>query len=732
MPPKVQPRRQPPRGSKGKEVDDNASKPVSTKASLGVISDAQTDNAQSEVATNDNMQNVSSNLDPQRPSENSIAPNATSNLPSVTPNAGSPPRRSVQRLASLHSRNPVTPVSNPIVPETSGSRLKIQPKSSLRRSKEIREALEKAEVERRQSKITTENDPNSSLGNRGGFTGRGRGGRGLFPGNRLGGDRGSQATGHLGGGTIGDEGNRKKKNSRGALLSGMLRSSSHATATSIQADLNRALKETAVKSEKDKDGEIVVRSSSAKKGQVIKQEDLGLANVSSDEEPDLIDGPRINIEHINLISDEEPEDELRNISNKVGGSSLHQEPKIPNWSLKPIRIDRHEHIDRTMGVSADASSLTSAELRRRAKEKGEAEGSLSFDGDEEPGALKPEKQGGRKKPKDVEFLRDERRWKGVYQDEEDQIDEQKIKDEPVDHEEPVIVDNIDQTTAPPQSQSMNANILTSEVAATHENEETVSRSKRVRRDQGDWTRLIKPVLQTEEDHQEWARYENDLQLLKAELGPASVDPVNAPITSTVDEDGVITLAGGNEDIKDKKEDLVYLFQFPPIIPGLSTLAEKEAQAKAEEEPLENPPNAKSDANIKAKNASDTPENNPLVSSFSAINFNCPTGKIGTMSVYDTGRVKVDWGGTSMELGRGGAGGSLQEVVMTDWKKTVVKVEDDGSKRSVGSGSGEIKREEGKEKEKREEKIDVGDKAWAVGEIAGGFVMTPDWAKMLDE
>ena len=209
MPPKVQPRRQPPRSSKGKGVDDNAPKPVSTKASLGVDSDAQTDNAQREVATNDNMQNVSYNLDPQRPSENLIAPNAASNLPPMTSNAGSPPRRSVQRLASLHSRNPTTPISNHNVLEASGSRLKIQPKSSLRRSKEIREALEKAEVERRQSKITTENDSNSSLGNRGGFTGRGRGGRGLFSGNRLGSDRGvgGQATGHLGGGTIGDEGN---------------------------------------------------------------------------------------------------------------------------------------------------------------------------------------------------------------------------------------------------------------------------------------------------------------------------------------------------------------------------------------------------------------------------------------------------------------------------------------------------------------------------------------------
>ena len=728
MPPKVQPRRQPPRGSARRKAAEDVPKqdvpqPVSTKENLEV---------------DNNTQGVSADLDPSGPSENPIALNdATLPSPNV-PSTSSPPRQPAQRLASLHSRRTITPTSIPTTQETLRNRLKFQPKSAVRRSKESREAFEKAQFERRQSRIATENNSSSSFSGRGVLPGRGRGrgGRALFSGNRFGVDRfaSSQATGHLGGSTVGEEGSRKKKNARGALLSGMARTSTQVNSTSTKAISDRSLKEIAVKSEKDRDGDIVMRSSSTKKLPAIKHEDHNIAYVSSDDEPDMVEGPRINIEHINLISDEDTEDERPDPSTIVDGNGLNKEPKIPNWSLKPIRIDRHEHIDRAIGVNTDASSLTSAELRRKAKERAEAEGSLFLDGEEDPKVIKSEKTSGRRKPKDVEFLRDERRWKGVYQDEEDTVDEPKIKDESKDYEEPMVIDSIDQPPTSSHSQNLNINAPIPETAGEKAPEDFTIHPKKNKQGQATWPRLRKPVLQTEEDHQEWARYERDLQLLGAELSSVAVDPVRPPTTSVADEDGDVRLDNDIEATKDRKEDLVYLFQLPPIVPALLTAAEKDTLTKTKEDKevqenaSENAQNSKSAANNKAKTISDNRPENALTNAFTALNLACPVGKVGTLRLHETGRVMATWGGASMELGRGGEGGLLQEVVMTDFDRTMVKVEDDGNtyktgNRSVGTKDG------GKEKEKCDEKIDLGSKGWAIGGLAGGFIMTPDWGRM---
>lgn len=720
MPPKIQPRRQPPRGAAKGKVDEEVPKITSTKENL--VDDNST-------------QSVLTGLDPPGALENPTTLNVAS-LPSPNvSSASSPPRRSAQRLASLHSRGTTTPVSNPNTPEVSGTRLKIQPKSSLRRSKETREALEKAEIERRQSRIAKENNPNSSLGSRGGPTGRGRGrgGRGLFSENRFGSDRfaSGQATGHLGGGTVGEGANQKKKNVRGALLSGTARTSTQAISASTKAISDRTKKEIAVKSEKDKDGDVMMGSSSAKKLPAIKQEDYGMAYVSSDEEPDMVEGPRINIEHINLISDEDTEEETASPSNKADGNGLHKESKIPNWSLKPIRVDRHAHVDRTIGVNTDASSLTSAELRRKAKERGDAEGSLFLDGEEDPRAIKLEKSSGRRKPKDVEFLRNTRRWKGVWQDSEDEVDEPEIKDEPKDHEEPMIIDSMDQPSTSSRPHALNMNSSISEAAAEKAPEDLTTHPQQIKRGQETWSRLKKPIFRNKEHHEEWARYEENLKFLWAQLGPASKDPVRPPTTPVVGEDGDVKGDDHVEAPKDKKEGLVYIFQVPPIVPGLITLAEKEARTKMQEEK-----EAQSTTNTKGKTTSDSDPDDTLVNAFTAINLACPVGKIGKMRVYDTGRVMIDWGGASMELDRGIGRNTLQEVVLTDFDRTMVKVEEDGNKAKSGSRGGGGIQEGGQEKEKWEEKIDLGSKGWAVGELAGGdagggsFVMKADLDRML--
>lgn len=719
MSPKAQPRRQTPRGSTSAKQNEEASK-------LAI--------AKEDVMINSNTQGASSDPGLSGPSNSS---NAASTLP-IVPGASSPPRQSSQRLASLHLKGFANPNSNSIAQETPGARLKIQPKSSLRRSKETREALEKAEAERRQSKAASENSTNATFSNRGGLSNRSRGGRGLFPGNRFGVERlaSNQATGHLGGGTVGEEGNRKRRNARGGLLSGVQRVSTPSISTSTKNTSEYAKKDIAVKPEKDMDGDAIIEPSSTKKRPAIKEEGHAQAYVSSDDEPDTVEGPRINIEHINLISDDETGDETNDFSKMSEGIGQSKEPKIPNWSLKPIRVDRHEHVDRAVGVNTDPSSLTSAELRRKAKERGEAEGSLFLDGDEESAVIKPEKLSGWKKPKDVEFLRDERRWKGVYQDEEDRVEEPKIKDEPKEIEDPIIIDTIDTNTSSPQPGNLDTTTAISGIAVRKGSNELAAHQREVKLRGTKWSRISKPVLQTEEDHQEWARYERDLLLLGEELRSVAADPVRASTTSVLDQDGDIKLDDCVDNIKDRKEDLVYLFQLPPIVPGLSTSTKTDNQDKFKEDskdqadPRESTHVSKSASNIKPITTSENHPNNTLPKAFNALNLTCPNGRLGTMRLYDTGRVMATWGGASMELGRGGGGGLLQEVVVTDCNRTRIKVEDEGNKQYENK-SGAVK-EEGKEKEKErwEEKIDLGDKGWAIGGLAGGFIMTPDWGRMV--
>ena len=123
-----------------------------------------------------------------------------------------------------------------------------------------------------------------------------------------------------------------------------------------------------------------------------------------DDDDDDLEGPRVDIEQINLVnSDEEEEGE----DGKTRDGT--------KWGLKPVRLDRREHRERGVGVSTEATDTGAVKGRRRSS-------ATKDDGlpvSSEP--VKAERGGkGRERPKDVQFLRDERRWRGVYQDDEEE------------------------------------------------------------------------------------------------------------------------------------------------------------------------------------------------------------------------------------------------------------------------------------------------------------------------
>ena len=648
--------------------------------------------------------------------------------PPTTGSAGPPPR---QRLASLNPRRKLP------APEASDSRpagLKFQPKSAARRTKEEREAAERAETEKRQQRFGDSSAALSrSTGDRGGFRGVGRGTFAPTVTTR------AEASGHLGGSSIEEGGGRKKATRGGGLFS---RVAGPSTSTSAKVGPSRARSQAAVKAEKDRDGDVVMGSSSTGKRVAFKRgEEERLTHYSSDSEPDEAEGPRVNIEHINLISDEETDGEQAEVSNQDKGKEheveTKKENKIPGWTLKPVRIDRLEHVERAAGiVVADPNSMTSTELRRRAKERADAQGSLFISDDEKPQPAKSApKAKAVKKSKDVEFVRDERRWKGVYPDDEEspQIKDEHNDDDRVEFNDIASV-NVPGASLQVESGAHAAERVEPVVPEKSSADDVDLREQRKRRSSKTKSRLIKPILQTEEDRQEWARYEEDLRLLGEELG--FVKP-HGPQNHSLDPDGDVKTGDGTDNIKDKREGLVYLFQLPPIMPKILTAAEIEVLnmestelGKAEED---NPPDSSKPTDAKQSQPSDPkqmqpkPESEePLVTDtrnaniFMADDSALPVGRVGTLRVHDTGRVTATWGGASLELGRGAGSGLLQEVVMTEYSKHTIKLGTEGKDKDNKDGVGKVK---------LDERISLGDRGWAIGQLGGGFVMTPDWAKM---
>lgn len=644
-----------------------------------------------------------------------------------------PPRQTAPRLASLKTRKPPILSADSTASESPKTKLKFLPKSALRRSKEMRDAAEQAEADRRQSRLAAEAPSTATVRYRGGL--QGRGGQGLGRGTgRSDSDRfaGAQASGHLSGGTIGDDGGRKQKVARAGL---------RAAASEPSRSAGRTKKDIIPKSETEGTRNIS-GAGPTRTPAVVKEE------ASSDDEPDIAEGPRVNIEHINLISDDE------SVNGDPNGPSQHQggltgtDKKGHGLNLRPVRVDRHEHVERAIGGSVDHSNSTSAELRRRAQQRQDGEGSLFFSDDySETGPVKSTNS--KSKAREVEFVRDERRWKGVYQDEEED-GEPRIKEEPPEDENRMAVDQVEPVTSVTDRHSP----ATGEETVTHEVATNVGRPKRKETSdpiasnpqQSNRLKGKDIVFQTEEDRQEWERDQKDLEFLRKELGTTRLGVDHATATMTDD----------SANLPDHKEGHVYLFQVPPMVPHLLTMADNEKRLKSQAE-------RKNDAghtSQPSRTSASTKSRPELEDSFfggrkrTSSDVATPTnplrtpGKIGTLRVYESGRVKVEWGnagGASMELHRGMSMSMLQEVIMTNLEQPTVKVETgDGSGDGEGEkdggggtadtamkveGGSDKEKEKSNEQDKDKEKVNVGDTAWALGELAGSYVLTPDWDQM---
>ncbi|EUC46263.1 hypothetical protein COCMIDRAFT_93342 [Bipolaris oryzae ATCC 44560] len=381
----------------------------------------------------------------------------------------------------------------------------------------------------------------------------------------------------------------------------------------------------------------------------MKREDGGL--ISSDDEDD-IDLPRKDIDLIEISSDE---DEAKDKSVPT---------QRPARTALPVRIGRKEHQERTFGINTEASSEASAKILEQAESSGQSLATAATD------------QAGRRskaKSKDVEITGSRKQFKGVWNDPEDS--DVGVKTEPTsDDENMADAEQVGLSNAPAQS-----------VEKEEPQSPDVERKPKIKRKS-----ITEPILQTDEDRAEWARFQSNLRHIRAELGPEEVPH---------DETGDVAMAdaGSAEKRPTVRDNNVYLFQIPPLMPEVEPPSVK--KEASDPQPLAPPVQApgKADAKIKVEEGSFSDPNARVKE---GVRFG--SGLVGKLRVHKSGRTTLDWGGTSFELTPGNRSGFLQEVA-----------------------SVEIRPEN-----QRAAPEDAGD-AISLGRVKGKFVVVPNWARMLD-
>ncbi|MCJ1236653.1 hypothetical protein MMC14_004635 [Varicellaria rhodocarpa] len=655
--------------------------------------------------------------------------------PISEPILSAPPNFSAPSAAASSTRGRVNPriatTSRAAGPSENKPRaLKFQPKTNvIRRSKEEREAQDRAEEERRLARLRA-NAPKANY--RGAFhaRGRGRGGRGGFRGGMNGWrdqrQVASQASGPLSGGpTVGGSIPNKRTNLRGTPAD-----------SSSTRDFNNV---PSIKAE---------RPSHSKWETTIKNEHQ---NIPWSAEDDI--GAYVDIEHISLISDDDEHDEDP-VSSK--GKGREKGLKVPGWVIRPIRLQRHEHVERQTKVSTDPSSAISAELRRKQEEKEDEV--VSKESEKTVSGQKNVKS----KLKDVKIIKEERPWKGVYNDEQDQGTEL-VKNEPRDEHDTMMIGEVDgiavltevialdesteDTSAVGKSSAQDPTEVEAPTEQISTDEplrptsslgpEGISQAnhepfrKAVRRSKATLgLGHKKPILQTPEDHEEWERYQNDITAISEELGSAPFIPKS--VSGPKDQEGDTLMEESKEeaeeDKKDRREGMVYLLQLPPVMPNLVSeerirefreakkarktwdleqerIKKERMKAKASEARKAAASSSRAGAEVKAEPLLENPPEIPKVkTAFHAGDDIESTGDAGTLKVYQSGKVILEWGGMKFSVGMGAPGDILQEAILMDYLP-------------------------GKTQEEAME-VDAASTATSLGQISGGFSVTPHWQSML--
>jgi len=162
--------------------------------------------------------------------------------------------------------------------------------------------------------------------------------------------------------------------------------------------------------------------------------------------------------------------------------------------------------------------------------------------------------------------------------------------------------------------------------------------------------------------------------------------------------------------QDNKTDKLFLFQFPPILPGL---IDPEALKLEKDEDIEMTTQDRPGPSIKRSDSPEVKKRQPRTKSINeerpnifpnlkaVMNNPIPSGTAGKLRVHKSGRVSMIWGGIEFEVSRGTDCEFLQDIVVM--------------KQEAGYGD-----ENGRPK----------GRAWGMGQVRGKFVVSPSISKLL--
>ena len=335
----------------------------------------------------------------------------------------------------------------------------------------------------------------------------------------------------------------------------------------------------------------------------------------------------------------------------------------PQRTTLPVRIGRKEHVERAFGINTDASTETSAKIHEQAEATGQAPTAA---------VLKHGSSKGKGKAKEVEAVGTKKPFKGVWQDSDELASPVKTEDNSED----------ENTVEAEQVGIVDQPVPTADQQGPSPESERRSKS-RIRP-------ITEPVLQTDEDRAEWTRFQSNLSHIRAELGPEDLPEV--------DGTGDVNIADAASNVKKPtvRDNNVYLFQIPPLMPELLLTGIKKEPSDAQGQVTAPAPTVPGKPEVKIKVEEGFSDANKA---HEAPRF--ASGCVGKLRVRQSGRTTLDWGGTSYELAPGNKVSFLQEVVS-------IRVVPDKD-RVVPEDAGE---------------------AISFGRVKGKFVVVPDWNEML--
>jgi DNA-directed RNA polymerase III subunit RPC4 len=382
---------------------------------------------------------------------------------------------------------------------------------------------------------------------------------------------------------------------------------------------------TRVKFEGDEQGS---SSGSRPTNSTIKPVDGG--TISSDEEGES-QYPRYDIDTIDnavVVSDDDDLNAAAVLRGK--GNGRKNQPM-----LMPVRLQRAPHRDRTIDINSESSNVRSAI-------KQETTSSTNTDTAEQAS-----RKASKGKSKDVEITEVRKPYKGMWQDTDDP--EVQVKEEPMsDHGDDTVTPSEGDGPAPHSLRSAGKQPISS----------PDDEKKPKTRPANDAT-----AYQTDYDRREEERVNKSLKWMVGQIGTVR--------TVGQDADGDTAMEGDDDVPKAARDDRSYLIQVPPRMPGLNVLGIKKESYQSEQ-PTVRPTDAtrSTETVVKTEEADEQSSARPA--------FGQSSGRIGKLRVHKSGRVVLDWGGTTFELAQGVHNSNVQEIVSVGIVPAHERVaEDDG-------------------------------------------------------